>query len=145
MDKNKSLDLFLQAWLNMTFSLKGNRFLKEASFNEMAICNFLIQGDLTASDICKKTHILKSQVNRILNEMEAKGMITRTGSEEDHRKSIIHFNSESEAYRSEHARVMRLTEAIYNELGVEDTEEFTRLLARFTEIAIKYQNELGNK
>ena len=90
----------LHAWIKMSVSIRGNRILSERSFNESVICSMLYRQQekdgeqLTATDICERTKLLKSQVNRILNEMERQEMIERIRSKEDKRKIYISLKKE---------------------------------------------------
>lgn len=113
----------LQAWLNMEMSIRGNRVLSEMSFNEMIICHILLRAQesherLTATDLCDRMHLLKSQMNGMLTSMEARGFVTRVKSENDHRKSYIELTATGAMeYRREHQGVVDIMQAILAEIG----------------------------
>ncbi len=64
-------------------------------FNEAFVCNLLSRQDaaqpLTATDLCQRTKLLKSQMNKVLSEMERKGYIQRIRSEKDKRQVLLHL------------------------------------------------------
>ena len=135
----------LSAWIRMSVSIRGNRILSEHSFNESVICSLLYrqqkeQGErLTATDICESTRLLKSQVNRILNEMERKEMIERIRSEEDKRKVYISLKKACvESYLKEHQKVMQIMDIFSDEMGKEEMEKLTELMCRAVDIVDAY-------
>ncbi len=76
----------LQAWLDMSLCVRSNRVLEELSFNEISVCNIILRGENdntvpTATELCEKTKLLKSQMNKILDGMEKKGIIERVRSQ----------------------------------------------------------------
>ena len=137
----------LYAWIEMSVSIRGNRLLSALSFNEIMICGLIyrqseIGGMLTATDLCEQTRLLKSQVNRILNSMEEKGMIERIRSTEDKRKVYIRLKEESvEKYLSEHARVMKIMDTFLQEMGEEKMEQLTALIKEAIRIVDRYQKK----
>jgi len=121
----------LQAWLEMSACIRGNRFLKELSLNEIMIYNYLYQSrtPMTATDLCQKTHLLKSQINKILNAMESKKMIIRERSSEDKRKILIKLNDGYiDEYLKEHRRVLQVLSVIRTEMGENDVALLTFLM-----------------
>ena len=122
------LEKLLDAWMAMAIGIKGNRILKTLSFNEMVICRLLCQAGqedrrITATDICRETRLLKSQVNKVLNDMEIKGLIYRQRDVGDKRRVFLLMKEESmETYLSEHARVMTIVEQVGERLGRQEVE-----------------------
>lgn len=74
-----------------------NRLLRELSMNEMLVCNLLYRRQeeggppVTATELCARTQLLKSQVNHILTAMESRGLIERARSQADRRVVHIHL------------------------------------------------------
>lgn len=139
-------ELLLQAFLEMTAYIRGNRLLSEFSFNEIMICNLLyrrqIDGSLppTATEICAWTKLLKSQVNHILTGMEEKGLISRKRSLDD--KRIIYVTLRDEAlpvYLREHEHILQIMDIIYETLGAENIRQLTELVSQAATIVDKYQ------
>lgn len=133
----------LHAWLRVSTSIVNSRIVSELSYNETLVCNALYrntmeQGDrpLTATDLCGITNMLKSQMNRTLNLLEVKGLITRQRSTEDKRQVFVMFNKDrADAYEAQHARILKLLDGIIGELGVEKSEETVKNLLHIADIA----------
>ncbi len=137
MEKEALDERMLSAWLRLTTVISNERVVKTMPYKEALICNILDQeGDkekLTATDLCEKTKMLKSQMNRTLNSMEKKGLIVRERSMSDRRKVYV---SLSPAHRSlfeeEHQKNLRLIDTILERFGRERGE---RLAEEFDEIS----------
>ena len=81
-DLNENL---LSAWLQLSTSVVNSRVVSRLAYNESLICHVLyhhqISGNehpLTATDLCNQTRIVKSLMNRILNQLEAQGLVTKS-------------------------------------------------------------------
>ena len=116
----------LRAWMGMSMNIRGNRLLTSLSFNEIVICSFLYRSMqegkdvLTATDLCNYTKLLKSQLNKVLNMMENKGLIERIRSDKDKRKIFLKLREENvSVYLEEHEKVMGIIHHIYNSMGEE--------------------------
>ena len=89
-------EALLGAWLRLSTSINNSRLVTDMPYNESLICNVLYRNDLsrpgtklTATELCAETKILKSQMNRILEQMEEKHLIFRERSPKDKRKVYI--------------------------------------------------------
>ncbi len=117
----------LDAWINLSFTLWNERFMTDLTFNEACICNFLYhqacnspEAPLTATDLCQKTQLLKSQMNKILSQMERKGYIYRVRSEKDKRQFLIYLSDDGlSAYQKEHTNIAAILEQVVAALGEE--------------------------
>lgn len=144
MEQNRQHEL-LQAWLQMSVCIRGNRLLSKLTFNEILICSLLYsrspeQRALTATDICAQIRLLKSQVNHILTGMEDKQLIERVRSTTDRRRVYIRLREEHiSKYLTEHREVMRILDAVEQRLGEEQTRELARLMNEATEAVNDYQ------
>ena len=125
----------LQAWIDMSLRVRGNRLVSGFSFNEIVICRILymcqIRGEkpVTATDLCKSMQLLKSQINKILTSMEKQGLIERLRSENDKRKIEIRLRPEAaEGYMAAHARILKIMEHVCDQLGEEQALQLTVLL-----------------
>ena len=140
MQLNESL---LGAWLRLSIAINNSRVVSEISYNESLICNILYRNatespeqNLTATDLCKETRILKSQMNRILTQLEKKNLITRERSAEDKRKVFVRLTSEqSNAYLRQHAQILELLDTIIDKLGEEQTKGVIRALNGISDVA----------
>ena len=140
MQLNESL---LGAWLRLSIAINNSRVVSEISYNESLICNILYRNatespeqNLTATDLCKETRILKSQMNRILTQLEKKNLITRERSAEDKRKVFVRLTSEqSNAYLRQHSQILELLDTIIDKLGEEQTKGVIRALNGISDVA----------
>ena len=75
---------------------------------------------MTATDLIARTHLLKSQMNKLLTSLEAKGYITRERAQEDKRRIEIRLTPQGEAaYREEHRGVDAILTRLLDSLGEE--------------------------
>lgn len=145
-NKRLAQEDLLQAFLEMSAYIRGNRLLSNFSFNEIAICNLLYRRQQegtpppTATEISAWTKLLKSQVNHILTGMEEKGLIRRKRSLDD--KRIIYITLCDEAlplYLQEHEQILKIMDVIYETMGAEKVETLTELVSQATTIVDEYQ------
>lgn len=133
----------LGAWLKISTAINNSRLVSEMSYNESLICNILYRNAtehpehfITATELCAETKILKSQMNRILTQLEEKNLITRERSAEDKRKIFVRLTTEqSNAYLKQHAKILKLLDDIIEKLGEEKTLEIIRTLNGISDVA----------
>lgn len=138
-------EALLGAWLRLSTSINNSRVVSEMSYNESLICNILYRNTtecpeqpLTATDLCRESRILKSQMNRILTQLEKKNLITRERSPEDKRKVFVRLTSEqSNTYLKQHEQILNLLDAIIEKLGEEQAKEIIRSLNEISDVADK--------
>ncbi|MBR6643225.1 MAG: MarR family transcriptional regulator [Lachnospiraceae bacterium] len=136
-------EVLLGAWLKLSIAINNSRLVSEMSYNESLICNILYRNTIdnpeikiTATDLCTQTKILKSQMNRILNQLEDKNLITKERSPKDKRKIFIHLTSEqSNAYLKQHEQILKLLDNVIDRLGEEQTKEIIRALNGISDVA----------
>lgn len=136
-------EILLRAWLRLSTSINNSRMVSEISYNESLICNILYRNalehpehKLTATDLCRESRILKSQMNRILTQLEKKNLITRERSSEDKRKIYVSLSAQqSNAYLKQHAEILTLLDAIIEKFGEEQTMEIIRALNGISDVA----------
>lgn len=117
----------LSAWLTLSSTLWNERVVTGMTFNEAFVCNLLTHQakeapdqPLTATDLCERTRLLKSQMNKVLSEMEKKGFIQRLRSEKDKRQIFLRLTAEGEqAYAQEHAGITAILDQLVSDLGEE--------------------------
>lgn len=125
----------LQAWIDMSLRVRGNRLVSGLSFNEIVICRILyerqISGEspVTASELCRKMHLLKSQINKILTGMEKQGLIERVRSGNDRRKMELCLKPGAEKiYLEAHERILIIMGHVCEHMGADHAHELTMLL-----------------
>ncbi len=140
----------LSAWLRVSTSIVNSRIVSELPYNEALVCNALyrnlVDGEeepLTATDLCGMTNMLKSQMNRTLNQLEGKGLILRQRSEKDRRRVYVVFNGEgADLYARQHERILGVLDAIIAQLGEEKAAETADILNLIAGIADRVLGEL---
>ena len=136
-------EALLSAWLRLSTSVINSRIVSEMSYNESLICSILYKSaklgqPVTATALCQTTHMLKSQMNRTLNQLEEKGFICRERSASDKRLVQITFNMEhAQKYEKQHKEILSIIDNILNELGPEDAAQAIYMLNRISDVADK--------
>lgn len=143
---NESL---LQAWMKLSSSIINRRVVAELSYKESQVCHILYHNyrteperQLTATDLCFQTKMLKSQMNRTLNLLEEKGIITRCRSQQDKRQVYVAMNWEgADKYQTQHQRILTLVDSIIDRLGPEQACQTVELFNRIANIADEFLSE----
>lgn len=125
----------LKGWLKLSLAINNERVVSGLPYNEFLICGILYRNqkseaprELTATDLCNATKILKSQMNRILNSLEKKELIARTRSLRDKRQVYVTFRMEqAEVYEREHERILKFVDELMNRIGWDRSEEIVKL------------------
>lgn len=132
----------LGAWLQLTTAINNERLVSDMPYNEALICYLLYNNQpdessaaLTATDLCRLTNMLKSQMNRTLQNMEDKGLIFKIRSESDKRQVYIFLNTDSEAYQKQHEKSIRLIETLVAKTGKTKAKEIAELFTMIANIA----------
>ena len=118
-------DKLLDAWLSLTSTLWNTRIVQSMTYNEAHVMGILLrrstpQEPLTATDLIRRTHLLKSQMNKILSTLESKGYIVRLRAKNDRRMAHILLTEEGKAtYLTEHAGVEDILQKLISQLGAE--------------------------
>ena len=130
----------LDAWLRMTTVIVNERVTSDMPYNESVICNILYKNQrmdptqaVTATDLCRKLRMQKSQMNRTLSDMEEKRIISRQRSEIDKRQVLVKLNMEQlEIYQRQHEKILALIDRLLEKIGSEKGEMIVDL---FTQVA----------
>lgn len=118
-------DKLLDAWLSLTSTLWNTRLVTSMTYNEAHVMGILLRrstplNPLTATDLIKRTHLLKSQMNKILSTLESKGFIVRMRAKSDRRMAHILLTPEGRAaYLAEHAGVEKILSRLIERIGPE--------------------------
>ena len=134
-------ETLLKAWLRLSTSVINSRIVSEMSYNESLVCGILYSNSkagnfLTATELCQITKMLKSQMNRTLNQLEAKGMILRQRSASDKRQVQLTFNMEhADQYEKQHKDILSLIDHIMSKLGPQETAQTISLFNKIADIA----------
>ena len=132
----------LREWLRIFSTVQNIRLESKLTHNEMLVCYSLFCADrdrpgatMTPTEIAHETKIRPSQVNRNLNQLEKREMITRTRSATDHRRVDVSLNVEHEdPFLEERSEVLGLVDLLVERLGRERAEQACELLAEVSGI-----------
>jgi len=132
----------LSAWLTLSTVVDNERLVSTIPFNEAHVCNLLYEqrrdfpGEyLTATDLCARTRMLKSQMNKVLTSLEKQNMIVRTPAPDDKRKAYIQLVEENlHRYEAVHARTMLIVDHAIEQLGVETSEQLVDLFLKVAKV-----------
>lgn len=136
-------EALLGAWLRLSTSINNSRLVTDLPYNESLICNILYRNELTqpdklltATELCSETKILKSQMNRILEQMEEKHLIFRERSPKDKRKIFIRLNHAPEsAYFEQHKKILTIMDSVIEKLGEGKSRIVVRTLNDISDVA----------
>ena len=121
----------IKTWNQISYALKPSRMFSKLSYNEQTICSILIHGEkkCTATDLIQKTGLLKSQMNKIISQLEEKNVVQRNRNLEDKRKITIFITDYGkELYQKEHQSVLEIGKLVTNSLGEEKTRQLVDLM-----------------
>ena len=135
----------LTAWLRLSTSINNPRLVSDLTYNESLICNLLynnLQANpdkrITATDLCNQTKMLKSQMNRTLNSLEEKKLITKERSAIDKRLIYISMDlKQAIAYKKQHDKILELISIIIDNLGKDNTNKAIEIFNAISDIANK--------
>ena len=138
---NKNEEL-LHAWLRLCTTISNERITSDMPYNEALICNYLYRTKMmcpdqipTATDLCRFTKMLKSQMNRTLQCMEEKGIITRKRSEKDRRQIYVVLNEECSIYQKQHTKIMKIVDALMARLGTDNVDQIIPMFKKIADTA----------
>jgi len=132
---NNYNEAVLSAWLRLNRAICNERIVSELPLNESLLCNAIYRSlredpdrRITATWLCSELKMQKSLMNRTLNSMEEKGIISRTRSDDDKRNIYISINpSHAGIYEKQHERILALVDRILDKMGEDKAEEILTL------------------
>lgn len=133
-------DKLLDSWLNLTSTLWNTRLVTSLTYNEAHVMGLLLRhstdaSPMTATDLIRRTRLLKSQMNKILTALEGRGYVARTRAELDKRMIFIRLTEEGKtAYLDEHKSVEAILSQLVSKIGAERALSVARDLGEITEI-----------
>lgn len=150
MEKYEELsEELLDGWLSLSMSIWNERLVSAMTYNESMVCNLLykqLRGGgrlMTATDLCGRLHIRKSQMNVILNNLENRGMILRSRSSEDKRNVHIELTEEGcRIYKEAHRDILDLPRGLIDRLGEDKIRTFA---ATMKEVAACFDEMMERK
>lgn len=139
----------LRVWLSLTAVICSRRMVSGMTFNQAVVCNHLLyqqQSDpdhpLTATDLCEKMGLLKSQMNGILDQLEKLGYICRSRAHRDRRQIALHITDAGKAaYQISHSRASELLSALVDRVGTQEIAELTQELNHVNAVLMELQGQ----
>lgn len=135
----------LESWLALSMTISNRRIVERLSYNEAKICNLLYRrkqehtdGEVTATELCQETGMLKSAMNATLRKLEKRNLIQKNRSEMDRRQYYVSLNMEHmELYLEEHQRILELVSQIIVSVGEEKIRQTLPVLEQIARSAGK--------
>ena len=134
----------LEAWLRLSCVIDNQRLAADFPFNEALVCGLLSQGGCrTASELCARTRILKSQMNAILRSLESQGVIARQRSQTDRRQVELRLLPAGlERYRASHRQALDTVDRLISGMGEDAARQVLPLLRRAADAFDTMQKEI---
>ena len=133
-------EIMLKAWINMSVNTRENRLLNELSFNEMLVLNMIQDKECSFKELVNELNILKSQLNRVIQNLVQKKLIIAYTPENDKRSLMVKKGDNTELYKQEHERMIEIMRKIRKQIGEEDTLKLIYLLNQVASL-VKEENE----
>ena len=90
---------------------------------------------LTAGELARACHVTSARMAQTLNQLEADGLVTRTPSVADRRRTIVRMTDAGDAeLRSYFDGVTRFTAGLLRQLGEKDSRELVRILGKLADV-----------
>ena len=135
----------LDAWVDISISVINERLVTMLTYKEALVCNVLRRAGsvvgsdapgLTATELCRATSMVKSQMNGILTSLEEKQVVRRTRSAQDRRRiEVLLDDGPNSLYRQQHEALLELVDRISRRLGADATAETIETLGTLAKAA----------
>ena len=126
-------DLIL-AWIHATGVLKNTRITQKMIYNEAVVMSIVYEryredgvGAVTFGEICRRTRMLKSLVNRTIGSLVRRGFLLRRTGEDKRTTYVLPVREKLPEFLEEHERSLALARRIIGLIGEEDARTFCRI------------------
>lgn len=126
-------DLIL-AWIHATGVLKNTRITQKMIYNEAVVMSIVYEryredgvGAVTFGEICRRTRMLKSLVNRTIGTLAIRGFLERRTGEDKRTTYVVPVKKKLPEFLEEHERSLALARRIIGLIGEEDARTFCRI------------------
>lgn len=139
-DMTRVGDDLLAAWLNLSSTLWNTRIVSTMTYNEAHVLGILLRhkddtDPMTATDLIRRTRLLKSQMNKILTTLEKQDYISRIRAEADKRLIHIHLTEEGRAaYLNAHRDVEVILNTLIERIGPQRAMHITKEISDLTDV-----------
>lgn len=129
----------LGVWLGLSAVLRNDRFTQKISYNEAFVCSLLARRQaqkpehprLTMGDLRGETRMIKSQVNKVVTDLEQKGFVERRRADHDRRVVCVELTEKGRAvYTQEHDRILAFVDRVIDDIGKRDAHRTVKLLGK---------------
>ena len=149
----------LDAWLTLSATVRNERLVHSLTFREVCVCNILMHAQqapssniskemITATDIVNRTGMLKSQVNKVVTDLEKRGLITRQRFTQDKRQIGLALTKKGlDCYEKEHRDVLLILARLVDSIGAMQTSFITEQLNQISHTMqlLEAEREKGTK
>lgn len=137
----------IYAWVKLTGIIKNNRITKGLMYNEAIVMMLVYNkyrkngtGFISFQELLKETNMLKSLLNRTINNLISRGLIEKVTGEEDKRTVYIKFVPEKiDVFLSVHKDSLSLASDIIGIIGEDDAKTLIRISEKLGEANYKMQ------
>ena len=140
-------EALLDAWVNTSTSIINQRVVSLLTYKESLVCRELKRAGavlggkvagMTATELCRATRMVKSQMNHILTSLEEKSVVVRNRSKKDKRRVEVLLDASPDGlYQRQHAQIVDIVNQFVAQMGVDKAWEATDILDELTEAANK--------
>lgn len=134
----------LSAWMRATATISNRRLTNAMSYNEAAVCKALYEAgqNMTAKELCGQLHMLKSQMNVILEALRSKGIIQKQRAQSDRRRVYIQLTDEGvRVFSAEHRKNIALVEKLIADMGAARARGAADILNEAADLFGKYNEK----
>ena len=134
--KDQMSEALLDGWLQMSTAISNERLVKAMTYNESMVCGFLYRQSLrknkealTATELCRRLSMKKSQMNLVLNRLESQEIIRRERSRQDRRQVYLFLTDQGVPfYEKAHKEILKLPGGVIERMGEEKARRLTELM-----------------
>ena len=134
---NDTREEMLNNWVTFEGVMRKLMISDEMTHQEVCICNLIANSSrpITATDLCEKLSMHKSQMNRTLTRLEDAKIIIRERSDDDRRMMNIRLNKEHlSSYNKLHEKALKIVDALIKKVGVSRTEEMNDMIKKLSAV-----------
>ncbi len=136
----------LTAWTELSGILKNSRMTQGITYNEALTMKLVYDqyredgvGLIAVQSLLKRTHMLKSLLNRTLNSLCAQGYLVKEQHGPDARMLYVRpVPQRLPDFLAVHRRSLRVAEAVIGAIGEEDAESFVRICQKFLAADLRF-------
>ena len=132
-DRQLEEDLVL-SWIHATSALKNTRITQKMIYNEAVVMAIVYErwredgvGAVSFGEICRRTRMLKSLVNRTIGTLASRGFLERRTGEDKRTTYVVPVKKKLPEFLEEHERSLALARRIIGLIGEEDARTFCRI------------------